>query len=102
MRPLVHSKAPARSAERLTASFATRSSLLKLPGRMMSDGLWKNRFAFLAGAFALIACVTVSVLMPMSWRKVLRENAFDLVLGLDEKLSPASVASPQTGIVVVD
>jgi adenylate cyclase len=52
----------------------------------------------LAGALVLAAYSMAAALMPQAWRDTLRENAFDLVLALDQKLRPI----PDTPIVVVD
>src|SRR6266849_5377328 len=69
---------------------------------MMARSLWKNRLPFLAGAFALVAYFLTAILIPESWRQTLRENAFDLVLTLDQRLQPIATATSPTRVVVVD
>jgi adenylate cyclase len=69
---------------------------------MMGKGLWRNRFELIAGATALIGTAAAAVLMPQSWRDILRESAFDNVLTLDGRLRPAGANQTAPNIVVVD
>lgn len=60
----------------------------------------KAKAPILAGAAVLAAFLLIDLLMPRVWRETLRENAFDLVLRVDEAIRPAK--RPDARIVVVD
>jgi adenylate cyclase len=64
------------------------------------SGILRRRTPAVAGVLALAAWLATHLLMPDAWRDTLRENAFDLVLAVDQHLRPR--AHDGARVIVVD
>ena len=56
----------------------------------------------LTGVVMLAVLLAFTLLMPVAWRDTLRENAFDLVLALDQSLRPSTTDDARIAVVDID
>jgi adenylate cyclase len=62
----------------------------------------RHQLPALAGLVMVASLLALMLLMPVAWRDTLRENAFDLVLALDQQLRPSASDASGARIAVVD
>ena len=67
----------------------------------MAKKILRGRGPAVAGVMILMAWLLLMALAPPAWHETVRENAFDLVLDLDQRLRPARPTA-DTRVVVVD
>src|SRR5262245_2813393 len=62
----------------------------------------RRRGSIVAGVSALALFLAAMLLMPGTWREILRETAFDRVLGADARLRPTANDERGPRVIVLD
>ncbi len=68
----------------------------------MLRGLLRRRASIVAGVSALAMFLAAMLLMPGTWREILRETAFDRVLSADARLRPTAKDERGPRVIVLD
>src|SRR5262245_34631441 len=67
----------------------------------MARRFLRGRGPVIAGAATLVSWLLLMALAPLAWHETIRENAFDLVLAIDQRLRP-SAGRADARVIVVD